>query len=88
VAEPKVLEAAARVRELLGTYRDASDLIQVGAYAPGSDPRVDHAVRSLPKIEAFLRQPVDERASAEDTRKALLSLGVAAPPAPQPGPRR
>lgn len=86
VAEPAVLEAASRIREVLGTYREASDLIQVGAYSPGSDPKVDHAVAILPKIDAFVRQAVQERTRPEETRARLVAMSV--PPSVHPGPRR
>src|SRR6185436_13783285 len=49
------------LREALGTYRDAADLIQVGAYVPGSDPRIDNALTLVPKINAVLRQGLTER---------------------------
>jgi flagellum-specific ATP synthase len=86
VAEQSVLDAASRVRDVVGTYRDAADLIQVGAYSAGSDPRVDHAVAMMPKIEAFLRQGVREPSRPEDTRARLAA--IAAPPSIAPGPRR
>jgi flagellum-specific ATP synthase len=53
-------DVACKAREALATYKDAQDLIQVGAYVRGSDPRVDEACTLVPKIEAFLRQPVSE----------------------------
>lgn len=57
-------ELASKAREVLATYKDALDLIQVGAYARGSDPRVDEACALVPKLEAFLRQPVSEATPA------------------------
>ncbi|HVY45366.1 MAG TPA: EscN/YscN/HrcN family type III secretion system ATPase, partial [Minicystis sp.] len=86
VAQPEVLDAAAKVRDALGTYRDAQDLIQVGAYTPGSDPRVDHAVNAMPRIEAFLKQAIGEPTRPEETRARLLSLN--GPASLQMGPRR
>lgn len=47
---------ASRLRALLAAYRDAEDLIQVGAYAKGSDPVVDEAIARRPQLESFLRQ--------------------------------
>jgi flagellum-specific ATP synthase len=51
---------AMRAREVLGTYRDVQDLIQVGAYVKGSDPKVDEAVAIVPAVETFVKQPVTE----------------------------
>ena len=52
--------AARRVRELMGAYRDGRDLVDVGAYQAGSNPRLDEALRRMPVIDAFLRQEVDD----------------------------
>ena len=45
-----------RARELLSVYEDMAELIRLGAYRKGSDPRVDEAIRYQPKLEAFLSQ--------------------------------
>lgn len=67
-------EIACRAREVLATYQDTLDLIQVGAYVRGSDPRVDEACAAMPKLEAFLRQPVSEATRPEE---AWARLAVA-----------
>ena len=71
ICEPLDLKAASKVRELLGAYREAADLIQVGAYSRGSDPLVDQAVAALPKIDAFLRQGLHEATDIELTLQVL-----------------
>ena len=50
VAPAPILKAAGVLRELLAAYREAADLIQVGAYQKGSDPRVELAIKLLPQI--------------------------------------
>lgn len=65
---------ATLVREALGTYRDALDLIQVGAYVQGSDPRVDAALAMVPKINMFLRQALGERTPFGQVKARLQSL--------------
>jgi flagellum-specific ATP synthase len=74
VLDPEVQAAAAALRETLALYRDKEDLITIGAYAPGSDPRVDSAIAAMPGIEAFLRQPLDAAVPAADADAALLQL--------------
>jgi FliI/YscN family ATPase len=74
VVDAEHAAAAARVRALLAAHREAEDLIAVGAYAKGSDPEVDRAVRMRPSIEAFLAQARDERAEWEATRRSLAGL--------------
>jgi flagellum-specific ATP synthase len=72
------LEEIARVREMLGTYEDAADLIQIGAYVAGSDPRVDRARAAMPRIEALIRQPLAEGVPRAEALNALrLTAGVA-----------
>ncbi|MBN2575822.1 MAG: FliI/YscN family ATPase [Deltaproteobacteria bacterium] len=66
--------AAARVRELVAGYERKRDLILLGAYQPGSDPRTDAAIAKHEAIEAFLRQGRDEVCSPAETRKRLLAL--------------
>jgi flagellar biosynthesis/type III secretory pathway ATPase len=58
----------------MGAYRDAADLIQVGAYVPGSDSRVDAACRLMPSITTFLQQHAAERAMPEATLQKLIGL--------------
>jgi FliI/YscN family ATPase len=60
IAGPDHMLATQRARELLATYADAADLIQIGAYVTGSDPRVDAARLAQPKLEALIRQGLDE----------------------------
>ncbi|MBX3196761.1 MAG: FliI/YscN family ATPase [Labilithrix sp.] len=66
--------AAGRVRELLAAYEEAADLIQIGAYVPGSDARVDAARTLHPAIEALLRQPPDEVTSRGETIARLRAI--------------
>ncbi len=68
------VEAASKLRELLGAYREAKDLIQIGAYEKGSDPRVDAAARMMPTIEKFLRQGEREPSGREAAISALMEL--------------
>jgi flagellum-specific ATP synthase len=74
VASAAQVRAAAAVRDFMGAYREAADLIQVGAYVPGSDARVDTACRLMPSITAFLQQNAAERALSDVTLQKLMSL--------------
>jgi len=62
---------AARVKELLATYREAEDLIRIGAYVKGSDPRIDEALLRISGIESFLRQGIFEKVTFEETMDHL-----------------
>ncbi|MEO8796572.1 MAG: FliI/YscN family ATPase, partial [Polyangiaceae bacterium] len=61
------LKAAAAARDQLATYADASDLIQIGAYVAGSDKRIDAARIAVPKIDALIRQGLEERVSRQQS---------------------
>jgi len=66
VLAPERVTLAAVARRLLAAFRDARELIEVGAYAAGSDPDVDVAIALRPQLEAFLRQRPDEVVDAAD----------------------
>ncbi len=74
ITPSQVLAAGARLRELLAVYRAKEDLISIGAYVRGSDPRVDEAIDRLPAIEGFLRQGLSERVPVDQADAALLEL--------------
>jgi len=74
IADEEHLAAAAQVREWLAAYRDAEDLIHIGAYAKGSNPKVDIALQKLPDIENFLRQSLEKGATGEQARQNLMNL--------------
>jgi flagellum-specific ATP synthase len=59
-------ELAGMIREHISVYRDAKDLIDIGAYTPGSNPKIDAAIAHMDNILAFTRQRVDERAGFEE----------------------
>nr|WP_281492116.1 hypothetical protein [Desulfosarcina cetonica] len=58
----------------MATYRKAEDLINIGAYASGSNPKIDLAIRMIDPIKQYLRQDVHEAASFEESVNALASL--------------
>jgi flagellum-specific ATP synthase len=67
-------EGSRRLREVMAIYRDLEELLQVGAYKPGTAPEMDRAVRMMPHIYRFLRQGVEEYTPLEDTLARMLEL--------------
>ncbi|ADI01735.1 flagellar protein export ATPase FliI [Syntrophothermus lipocalidus] len=61
------LESAGRFRSLLAVYREAKDLVDIGAYRRGANPRIDEALELIDGCNAFLQQGVWEKASFNDT---------------------
>jgi flagellum-specific ATP synthase len=74
VVSPEHFDAAGRVRDLMATYAESEDLINIGAYKTGANARVDWALKHLEAIRSFLMQKVEESSSFEDTAGQLLSL--------------
>lgn len=75
VATPEHVQSAARVRDALATYAESADLIQIGAYAAGSDPRVDAAREAVPRIDALIRQKPEE-AIARAASLAMMRAAI------------
>ena len=63
--------AAQKLREIYATYIDAEDLINIGAFSPGSNRRIDGAIALIDKISNFLIQPIRERTDFEETVRQL-----------------
>jgi flagellum-specific ATP synthase len=82
VTGPHQQALAGTARRLLAAWRDVRELVEVGAYAAGSDPDVDAALRLRPALEDFLRQPPDEICpAAESWMRLSAALGIDARPA-------
>ena len=67
-------DAARKLREALAAYRDAEDLIQLGAYVAGSNPVLDASIQLRPGLLEFLKQDHNATASIGDTLKRLQEL--------------
>ncbi|MCY7783633.1 MULTISPECIES: flagellar protein export ATPase FliI [unclassified Bacillus (in: firmicutes)] len=68
------LDAANKFRELLSTYQNSEDLINIGAYKRGSSREIDEAIQFYPQLIQFLKQGTDESALLEESIAALTSL--------------
>ena len=74
LASPQQKEAATKLREAMATYRRTEDLIQLGAYVSGSNPKVDSAVRVRQNMEDFLKQAPDAKVTLEETLARMENL--------------
>ncbi|MDR0311848.1 MAG: FliI/YscN family ATPase [Acidobacteriota bacterium] len=59
-------DRAGKIREWLSTYNKAEDMINIGAYVKGSNPKIDQAIRKIDAVNSFLRQRYDEHVSLKD----------------------
>ncbi len=73
------LKRSGFLRELLATYREAEDLVNIGAYASGSNPKIDRALAKIEAVNAFLRQGMEEWVDMAQTTGALASLKLDTP---------
>ncbi|HYP78652.1 MAG TPA: flagellar protein export ATPase FliI [Steroidobacteraceae bacterium] len=68
------LQQARRLKQLLSTYEQSRDLIAIGAYQHGSDPRIDAAIAAQSGIREFLRQDLHDRVTLKDSVRQLEGL--------------
>ena len=74
IVGPEHFEIANKIKLLIGTYEENYDLVQIGAYQPGTNPTLDVALHLMPKIEAFLQQPMDELGNIDSSIAQLNSI--------------
>ncbi|UCD95221.1 MAG: flagellar protein export ATPase FliI [Candidatus Zixiibacteriota bacterium] len=74
VSTPEHLDVAARTREIVATYRESEDLINIGAYVKGSSSRIDYAISKIDDINRFFRQSIHEKCRFEDALKELANI--------------
>jgi flagellum-specific ATP synthase len=79
IVPPEHSSMARRFRQSLSTYQQNRDLIAIGAYAKGSDPRIDAAIAQWPNMQRFLQQDMKEKVGYAASLQALHELvgGVA-----------
>lgn len=65
---------AQKLREVLAVYKDAEDLINIGAYKPGSNPKIDRAIKLIEPLNDFLKQQVDDPTDFKSTVRSLQMI--------------
>lgn len=74
VVDRSVVERAEVARDILATYREAEDLITIGAYKPGQNQKIDRAVALIDRLNAFLKQNAKEKVSLEQSISELTAI--------------
>ena len=74
IVTPEHRAAAGKMRQLLALYRENKDLIDVGMYQPGSNPRLDVAIQMNDQINAFLQQRTSDIVSMDTTIQTLIDM--------------
>ena len=79
VSTPEQAMAARRVREAMAIYQQSEDLIQLGAYVSGSNPKLDASIRARDQLLQFLRQDAGSRSDRQETLRQLQTLAAMLP---------
>jgi len=67
-------QAARRLKEIVAIIKESQDLINIGAYVKGSNPKIDYALSKIEEVEEFLKQGICEKADYQITIKTLLKI--------------
>ena len=65
---------AGKLKQVLATYSEAEDLINIGAYKSGSNPDIDYAIRKIKEVNEFLCQDTEEKFSFEEEVELLKKV--------------
>ncbi len=71
---PEQKEASKKIREAMATHQRSEDLINLGAYASGANPKLDAAIRLRPQLMEFLKQDAGEHSAFEETMGQMREL--------------
>ncbi|MGM0539260.1 MAG: FliI/YscN family ATPase [Thermodesulfobacteriota bacterium] len=77
IVGPEHMELSEKIKEILATYAESEDLVSIGAYTPGANPKLDHALDCLPAIHRFLRQDKEEKVSIQETLQDMQQVCAA-----------
>ncbi|MDR2883707.1 MAG: flagellar protein export ATPase FliI [Deferribacteraceae bacterium] len=77
IVTDEVFTTAGRFRDLLATYREAEDLINIGAYVAGSNPKIDESIKKINAVNSFLQQKMNESFSYNESIEAIKTIVTA-----------
>ena len=74
IVSPEHRQMAARVRDIMGVYEKNADLVSIGAYKAGTNPKLDYALSKIDGIQQFLMQGIQEGFSYEEDLELMRKL--------------
>ena len=74
IVSPEHRQMAARVRDIMGVYEKNMDLVSIGAYKSGTNPKLDYALSKIDGIQQFLMQGIREGFSYEEDLELMRKL--------------
>ncbi|MCI7789908.1 MAG: flagellar protein export ATPase FliI [Lachnospiraceae bacterium] len=76
IASKEHKEAAGKLKNIMATYNEAEDLINIGAYKKGSNPNIDNAINKIDAVNGFLLQSTEDKFDFEETLEQLQGLFI------------
>ncbi|WP_342759979.1 flagellar protein export ATPase FliI [Kineothrix sedimenti] len=74
IADREHKQTAGKLKNVLATYNEAEDLINIGAYKSGSNANIDYAIQKIDAVNSFLTQAVEEKYSFEESVRNMEDL--------------
>ena len=74
IVSPEHRKLAGQLRDIMGVYEKNADLVSIGAYKAGTNPKLDHALSKIDGINQFLMQGTDEAFSYEESLEQLRRI--------------
>jgi len=74
VASPEHMQAAQKMKDVIASYEKERDLILIGAYEAGSDPKVDYAMEKIEEVETFLKQGIHDHIPLNESVEQLKGI--------------
>ena len=68
------LSASSKLLDTLATYKEAEDLINIGAYVKGNNPKIDYSISKIEQIQQFLRQGIREKAELQSSIARVMDI--------------
>lgn len=84
IVTPEHKQLANKLKEIISVYKNAEDLINIGAYAKGSNPQIDYAIEKIGDIRKFLIQGIEEKTEYNDTISYMAELFAEKKVLPEP----
>lgn len=75
IGDKKAIDKAGELRDVIATYKESEDLINIGAYQNGSNKRIDKSIVLIDDVNSFLKQGMNEHSSFNETMEKLLAIG-------------
>ena len=74
IVDEEHLAASQKLREVVANYEKERDLILIGAYEEGTDPKVDYAIEKIEEVNQFLKQGIEDKIDLESAIEGLKGI--------------